>query len=99
VIEGQQFKVEGSIGDEVRTEIEGHGVKVGGEGEVRLQLHANMRLIQMIETSGSRGARATDAGVNLNTTIVAQRGQTVVIGSAPAGFKRGESAILVVRIK
>ncbi|MCK6483598.1 MAG: hypothetical protein HUU22_05715 [Phycisphaerae bacterium] len=111
VAEREPFEVEGSIGRELAVEISGMLVQAAEDG-VRLRLNARMRLIrpdgggsdEIAPRSASQPAtgRGSDSPIGefrVQSTLIARVGDTVVVGAAPAGWKPGESAVLVVRVK
>ncbi|MEE8169587.1 MAG: secretin N-terminal domain-containing protein [Phycisphaerae bacterium] len=93
---GDSFGVNGSIGRQLSTKVEGAILRVSPNGSIRFNIDATMTAVP--ESTDGKQGRADTAKFRLETTIVAERGQTVVIGTAPMGAKPGESAILVVMV-
>lgn len=111
VSEREQYKVEGSIGSELSVDIAGTLAQVTDDG-VRLRVGALVRFFRP-DTGGSgenapqavsqptagRGGYSPGGEFRVQSTLIARIGDTVVVGAAPAGWKPGESAVLVVRVK
>ena len=99
-VEGQEFSIEGSIGDEMDVRISGDLKKAAPDGAVRLNVGAHLRLMQASSSEdGAKRGRLKTSAFEVNTTLATRRGDTIVIGTAPAGWKAGESAILVVHVR
>lgn len=110
-LEREPFEVEGSIGRELSVEISGMLVHAAADG-VRLRLNARMWLIRAdagvsgqspprtsSQPTGARGGDSPIGEFRVQSTLIARIGDTVIVGAAPAGWKPGESAVLVVRVR
>lgn len=96
--EAQKFSVEGSIGRTVTLEIDGKLIDASA-GTVRLEVNAVMSHHQdWFGQASTQPTRMAMPMFKLRTSLTVPRSDTVVLGTAPSGWKAGESAILVVRI-
>jgi len=95
--ENEEFKIQGSLGTDLSAEVVGQVLKAK-EGGVRLKIDSRLQMSRSVPAGGEKGGKTMQhAGFSTATTISARRGDTVVLGAAPAGWAQGESAILVVR--
>jgi hypothetical protein len=88
--EEEGFQIEGMIANMIRAEVQGSLVGVDEDGSVKIKLDTSMTMT----TDPQRGGDSPR--FSLNTVIQAPRGEFIVLGSAPNGWKLGESAILVL---
>jgi len=88
--EEEGFQIEGMIANMIRAEVQGALVGVDEDGSVKIKLDTSMTMT----TDPQRGGDSPR--FSLNTVIQAPRGEFIVLGSAPNGWKLGESAILVL---
>ncbi len=86
-VEDEEFSVEGMIGGEARVLVHGTIQQANPDGAVRMKISA-----EAVSTDKAHSR------FHLQTAVAAPRGDTVVLGTAPSGWKAGESAVLVVRI-
>lgn len=111
-VEGEEFIVQGAISASRTYEIEGRLLNAPERSSVRLMLHARMSLANEKNTDASDAAEGDDAAgtagprrserpvrFEIGTTVTTQRGDYVVLGSAPTGWAPGESAILVLHVR
>lgn len=91
----EEFHIEGNIADMFSAEVGGVLLSVGEDGSVKIELDTEMSLRDPVSESKQRGATPHFA---LKTVIQARRGEFIVLGSAPSGWKSGESAILVLHV-
>lgn len=89
--QSESFVITGGMGRRVHVEINGEVVACPTDGPVKLKIRSKMMLSDAGEKPGPV--------FNLETSIAAKRGDYVVIGSAPAGWEPGESAILVLHAR
>jgi len=100
-VEDEKFAVSGSIGDLIDADVRGTVITAPAGGSVRVSLETSVRLespkqIENPSNDKKRGSRRQPE-FRLSTSVSVQRGDYVVLGSAPNGWKAGESAILVMR--
>jgi hypothetical protein len=103
-LENQQFRIEGAIGQDMSAQINGIVSKASEDGTILVQIDSELRLSRVRPEKPGPPAAAgggffEQSGFKVSTTIGTRRGETVVIGTAPAGWKPGESAILVVQVR
>jgi hypothetical protein len=102
-VEDDEFMVRGSISENVNAQVAGRVVSAPPDGAVKLILEAEM-LIQREDPTPSdsdKGSarRSRMPEFEVATAVVARVGDYVVLGSAPAGWQPGESAILVLHVR
>jgi hypothetical protein len=109
-VENDRFRVGGSIVDSIpQVQVEGELVSASSDGAVKLRLKARLMLDRQNlppppPPSAAKGddkeKPAPQSGprpaYELDTAVSTKRGDYVVLGSAPAGWKPGESVILVM---
>jgi hypothetical protein len=96
-VEGEKFSVEGQVVPGITAEVRGFVSGANQEGTVKADVKASLRLLpaQVAESKD----RPPVAYFNLETVVTTQRGDYLVLGSAPAGSQIGESAILVMHVR
>lgn len=94
--EHEGFKIRGTIGNSVDVEIQGRLERVSADGHIRVGMEAALS-----RRGASAGTQAKGGVENrlfsLETSLLLERGQTLVLGTAPTGWNTGESAILVIQ--
>ena len=94
--ENEEFHIEGRIALVISAEVQGVLRGVDEDGSVKIELSTGMSLRDPVSESNQR--RGATPHFSLRTVIQAQRGEFIVLGSAPSGWKSGESAILVLHV-
>lgn len=100
-VEHEDFKIEGGILEDLVTMVKGELISVADDGAVRLEMDAFLRLEKAPspgpkDKAQRRGPMPT---FELGTIVQTRRGDYVILGSAPTGWKPGESAILVLHVR
>ena len=95
-MEDNQFLVEGLLGEGLSAKVSGSIINAVTDGSIQLNVKGNVRLTR---GAGDPKAAPQSSAFEINTTVVTRRGDTVMIGSAPAGWAPGESAIMVLHAK
>lgn len=101
-VENEEFLVTGSIGHDIMARIAGAPDRVSPNGAVALKVKANLMLATETQPpvdEGEKAAKMIQGNFEVNTSVTTQRGDWVVIGSAPAGWSSGQSAILAMHVK
>lgn len=100
-VEHEDFKIEGGIRADLVTMVKGELISVSDDGAVRLEMEAFLRLERARPTEPKERAqrRGPMPTFELRTIVQTRRGDYVVLGSAPTGWKPGESAILVLHVR
>jgi len=111
-VENDKFRVAGSIADNIpQVQVEGQPTSVSADGTVNLRLMARMVLDHQSSSPPVPPAKAAEdkekpappsgarPAYELDTSVQAKRGDYIVLGSAPAGWKPGESVILVMYVR
>ena len=96
-VEGEKFGVEGQIVPGMSAEVRGQVIGVNQEGVVKADIKAALRLLPPGKSEGKDAGPS--AYFNIETVVTTQRGEFLVLGSAPAGAEVGESAILVMHVR
>ncbi|MBK8270747.1 MAG: hypothetical protein IPK83_21550 [Planctomycetes bacterium] len=87
----QSFKISGGIQNRADVGIQGRIVSIPADGPIKLDFESQLRFQQFVDKPGP--------SFMLSTTVIAKRGEFVVIGSAPAGFDPGDALILVLHVR
>lgn len=95
-VEGQNFSLNGQIAERTYLNISGRLLAAANDGAVKLELQSELRMHRAAE--GERRGKIESPRFSLSTTVIANRGDFVVLGSAPLGWAPGESVILVVQV-
>ncbi len=98
-MEDRQFLVEGSLGDGLSAKVTGQVINAVSDGTIQLNVQGSIRLSRTFGGDPKVVAPPRSSAFELNTTVVTKRGETIMIGSAPAGWNPGESAIMVLQAK
>lgn len=98
-VEGERFGVEGQIVPGIKAEVRGFVTSGGGEGEIKLEVKASLELNPPVHVGDKLGGPRTVPYFHLETVVSTQRGDYLVLGSAPTGSSLGESAILVMHVR
>lgn len=103
-VEGEEFKVSGNVADSIFAEVQGRLIRASADGSVNVHLNAEMGQHKFVafepkadEKKASRQRISSE--FNLETAVSTQRGDYVVLGSAPSGWEPGEAAILVLHVR
>lgn len=96
-VEGETFEIEGRLGASISATTQGRILKATPEGVVRLSIEAGLDMQRAPHPEETKKP-PQDSSFRTSTTISTRRGDTLVLGAAPAGWERGSSAILVVRV-
>ena len=92
--EGEEFTLKGCVASNLEAAVDGRLMNAMPGGAVKIRLHARLVLNDQVAAEGR-----PQPNFDLGTAVVANRGDYVVIGSAPAGWAPGESAILVLHVR
>lgn len=95
-MEDHQFQVDGALGEGLSAKVMGSIVNAVTDGSLQLNVQGQVRLTRF---AGDPRAAPQTSSFEINTTVVTRRGDTVMIGSAPAGWAQGESVIMVLQAK
>ncbi|HPF39962.1 MAG TPA: secretin N-terminal domain-containing protein [Phycisphaerae bacterium] len=95
-VEGQHFSLQGQIAESTFVKLQGRLVAAPAQGAVTLELGSDLSMQKRSEDEKRPGIESPR--FSLATTVITQRGDYVVLGSAPLGWAPGESVVLVVRI-
>lgn len=90
-LQSENFSVEGVTGQQKRVNLSGEVVSSPIGGPVKIKLAASVGPAKSDAEPGT--------AFNLRTTITANRGEYVVVGSAPATWSPGQVIILVLHVK
>lgn len=96
-VEGQKFRLNGQIAERTYLALEGRLEAAPTDGAVRLDIDANLSMNRQVDTD-AKGRHVESPRFTVSTTVITKRGDYVVLGSAPLGWKPGESAVLVLHI-
>jgi len=98
--ENREFQLEGLLGDGMMAIVEGSLINAVADGSIQLKVSGRVRLNHP-EGGDDAEAKAPPrtSTFSIETTVVTRRGDTVIIGTAPAGWAPGESAIMVLQVK
>jgi len=103
VVEREEFKISGNLASVLEIDIRGHLLSASNDGSVKVVLQARLAADQSPEQpegeDGKAARRSRRPGFELETTISTTRGDYIVLGIAPSGWKAGESAILVLHVR
>lgn len=99
-VENEDFAVQGGISGNLSTQVRGTLLAPAGAA-VKLNLRAELVLEKAPSgTEADEGKRSPRRPIfELKTVVTTERGAYVVLGSAPAGWNPGESAILVLHVR
>lgn len=100
--EGGRFKVEGQIHDHVTARVEGRVEDTAQDRPTRISVEAKAIVedVQASELDSGKTAKSRSNGAfAIETQLVVDPGQFVVIGGSPAGLANGQSIMLAVRVK
>lgn len=97
-VEGKHFKIFGEKGG-MSYRIEGELLRASEDGSVKVEIEAQLNQY-LGRDRGKTGRRAYNTVFKLETLVLTQRGDYVVLGSAPGTgtSKPGESVILVLHV-
>jgi len=95
-IEDRQFLVEGKLGEGLSAKVSGSVINAVSDGSIQLNVKG---FVLLNRTPGDPKAPPQSSVFEVNTSVVTLRGDTIMIGSAPAGWNPGESAIMVLQAK
>ncbi len=100
-IENEEFLIQGGITGELSTKVTGALLNASTGDSVKLEIRADLVLERSaLASAGKEGKRrASPPEFELRTIVTTQRGDYVVLGSAPTGWASGESAILVLHVR
>lgn len=103
-VEEEEFKVGGKIANFITADTRGRLLSGSKEGTIKLVFEAEMNVQRQrpaLKDSEANTVRRppTSSQFLIETTVVTQRGDYVVLGSAPNGWESGESAILVLHAR
>ena len=101
--EGRSFAIKGDIASEAYAQIRGRLLSAAKEGGVKIKINASLELqkpaAEAAAREGKPRSQARETGFHLETTLSTARGDYLILGSAPNGWKSGESAILVLQVR
>jgi len=102
-VEREEFLVTGNVGSDIRARIAGAPDRVSPNGTVAIKVQAHLVLMAATPPP-AEGDEKVERSVRggefqIDTSVLVQRGDWVVIGSAPAGWSSGQSAILAMQVK
>jgi len=98
-MEDHNFHLEGVLGDGMSAKVEGSLINAVADGSIQLNVNGSVRLTQFGGAEAGGKAPPRSSGFNIDTTVATRRGDTIIIGTAPAGWQTGESAIMVLQVK
>jgi hypothetical protein len=110
-VENAKFRIGGSIAENMpQAQVEGELIGSSADGAVKLRLMAHMMLDRKdapppppAEKGEDKDKSASRPGprpsYELETSVQTKRGDYVVLGSAPTGWRPGESLILVMYVR
>jgi hypothetical protein len=100
-IENEEFVIQGGIIGQLSTRVTGALLNASTGNSVKLEIRADLVLEKSaLAATGKEGERpAPLPEFELRTIVTTQRGDYVVLGSAPTGWTPGESAILVLHVR
>jgi hypothetical protein len=103
VVEREKFEISGNLASLLAIDVHGHLLSASNDGSVKVNLEASLAVDrspqQPADEDGKASPRSRRPGFELETTVSTTRGDYVVLGSAPSGWKAGESAILVLHVR
>jgi len=104
VAEDEPVTIQGRLGTGLRARISGAIAKLGADGSVKMSLDADLEMEepQQQPDPNSKSMQSPvrkTGGFTVKTSIATRRGDTVVIGTAPAGLADGQSVILVMQVR
>jgi hypothetical protein len=97
-VEGEGFEIMGELKSHFVCEVNGELIAALDGGSIKLRLQARLGLESRADEPGLDG-QVKRAVFEVETTVVTQSGDIVVLGSAPAGLEEGQSVILVLRVR
>ncbi len=98
-VEGERFGVEGQIVPGIKAEVRGFVTGGGAEGAIKLEVKASLEMNSHEKSGEKLGGPPTIPYFHVETVVATQRGEYLVLGSAPTGSDLGESAILVMHVR
>ncbi len=90
-IQSEVFSVEGVTGHQRRVNLSGEVISSPAGGPVKIRLSASVGPSKLDGEPGT--------AFNLRTTITANRGEYIVVGSAPATWSPGQVIVLVLHVQ
>lgn len=95
-VEGQTFTVEGQIAESTLVEMSGRLEAAPNDGTIRLSLSSNLTMRRESEATGRNNTESPR--FLIKTNVATKRAEYLVLGSAPLGWRPGESVVLVVYV-
>ena len=103
-VENEEFQVAGQVAEESMVEVNCRLTSAAKDGAVVMQIRAELALEKPDEVDGDEGekkqrqSRRPRRDFSIATTVLAPRGDYVILGGAPHGFEPGQSVVLVVHV-
>lgn len=98
-VESREFRINGAISEQTQFNVLGQLGSAAENGVVKMSVEAKLERTDLVEIENSpQRTRMRSSLFSIQTTLIAPRGEYVVLGSAPHGTEAGQSVILVVHV-